>query len=126
MHPNQQTVQRFYEAFARLDADTMAACYALGLGVHALDAPGLRPLLVALAALVVTMAVRYYRLPPPGPVFFVMAASIGAYTPMPTALLLSQVGALFLGTADALFKYYLPATGSFVNPWKKGVVSSMA
>lgn len=28
MHPNQQTVQRFYEAFARLDAETMAACYA--------------------------------------------------------------------------------------------------
>ena len=28
MHPNQQTVQRFYDAFARLDADTMAACYA--------------------------------------------------------------------------------------------------
>jgi len=82
-------------------AFAMAACYALGLGVHALDAPGLRPLLVALAALVVTMAVRYYRLPPPGPVFFVMAASIGAYTPMPTGLLLSQVGALFLGTLGA-------------------------
>lgn len=28
MHPNQQTVQRFYDAFARLDADSMAACYA--------------------------------------------------------------------------------------------------
>ena len=28
MHPNQQTVERFYQAFAQLDADTMAACYA--------------------------------------------------------------------------------------------------
>jgi hypothetical protein len=28
MHPNQQTVQRFYDAFARLDAEAMAACYA--------------------------------------------------------------------------------------------------
>jgi limonene-1,2-epoxide hydrolase len=29
MHPNQTTLENFYTAFARLDADTMAACYAL-------------------------------------------------------------------------------------------------
>jgi len=28
MNPNEQTLHRFYEAFARLDAATMAACYA--------------------------------------------------------------------------------------------------
>ena len=28
MHPNQVTLENFYAAFARLDADTMAACYA--------------------------------------------------------------------------------------------------
>ena len=28
MHPNQATLERFYTAFARLDADTMATCYA--------------------------------------------------------------------------------------------------
>ena len=28
MHPNQTTLENFYTAFARLDADTMAACYA--------------------------------------------------------------------------------------------------
>lgn len=28
MHPNQHTITRFYTAFAALDADTMAACYA--------------------------------------------------------------------------------------------------
>lgn len=28
MHPNQATLENFYAAFARLDADTMAACYA--------------------------------------------------------------------------------------------------
>lgn len=28
MHPNQQTITTFYEAFARLDADIMARCYA--------------------------------------------------------------------------------------------------
>lgn len=28
MHPNQTRLENFYAAFARLDADTMAACYA--------------------------------------------------------------------------------------------------
>ena len=28
MHPNTETLTRFYAAFAELDADTMAACYA--------------------------------------------------------------------------------------------------
>ncbi|MRD49210.1 nuclear transport factor 2 family protein [Caenimonas koreensis] len=28
MHPNQQTIETFYRAFAQLDADTMATCYA--------------------------------------------------------------------------------------------------
>jgi hypothetical protein len=28
IHTNTETIQRFYDAFARLDADTMAACYA--------------------------------------------------------------------------------------------------
>ena len=27
MHPNEQLIQRFYEAFARRDAEAMAACY---------------------------------------------------------------------------------------------------
>jgi ketosteroid isomerase-like protein len=29
-HPNNELIQRFYEAFARHDGDTMAACYAPG------------------------------------------------------------------------------------------------
>jgi hypothetical protein len=28
MHPNQQTLQKFYTAFAQLDPETMATCYA--------------------------------------------------------------------------------------------------
>ena len=28
MHPNQATLEKFYTAFSRLDADTMATCYA--------------------------------------------------------------------------------------------------
>ena len=29
MHPNQASLEKFYAAFAQLDADTMASCYAL-------------------------------------------------------------------------------------------------
>lgn len=79
----------------------MAASHALGLGVHMLELPGLRPLLMALVALVVTMAVRYYRLPPPAQLFFVMAAAIGAYTPVAPALIPARVGSLFLGALAA-------------------------
>lgn len=75
----------------------MTACYALGLGVHALDAAAVRAPLLALVALLVTMVVRYYRLPPPGPLFFVMAAAIAAYAPVPVERLPAQVGVLFLG-----------------------------
>ena len=32
MHPNEQTLHRFYGAFAALDPDTMAGCYAPGVG----------------------------------------------------------------------------------------------
>ena len=28
MHPNQGRLEKFYTAFAKLDVDTMAACYA--------------------------------------------------------------------------------------------------
>ena len=75
----------------------MTACYAIGLGMHALDIASLRVPLMALVALLVTMVVRYYRLPPPGSLFFVMAAAIGAYTPVPIERLPAQVGVLFLG-----------------------------
>lgn len=79
----------------------MAACYAIGLGVQALGADALRVPLIALVAMLVTMTVRYYRLPPPGPLFFVMALAIGAYTPVPADALARQVGLLFLGVLGA-------------------------
>ncbi|HVI59880.1 MAG TPA: FUSC family protein [Luteimonas sp.] len=79
----------------------MAACYAIGLGVQALGAAALRAPLIALVAMLVTMTVRYYRLPPPGPLFFVMAIAIGAYTPLPADALARQVGLLFLGVLVA-------------------------
>lgn len=79
----------------------MTACYALGLGIQALDVPGLRVPLVTLLALLVVMVVRYYRLPPPGALFFVMTASIGAYAGVSLEQLPLQVGILFLGVLGA-------------------------
>ncbi len=58
----------------------MSACYALGLLAHFLPAL-LIPLLGGMAMLV-TMTCRFYRLGPPGSLFFVMAAAIAAYTPL--------------------------------------------
>jgi hypothetical protein len=81
----------------------LAACYALGLGVHALDIAAVRVPLLALVALLVTMVSRYYRLSPPGPLFFVMAAAIGAYAPVPLEQLPAQLGVLFLGVLLAAF-----------------------
>ncbi len=73
----------------------MAACYALGIMTHAVAAATV-PLLTVIAILV-TMACRYYRVNPPGSLFFVMVAAIGAYTPLPLPELPLRVGLIFLG-----------------------------
>jgi hypothetical protein len=83
-------------------AFAMTASYAAGLGVQALDMPALRAPLLALVALFVTLPARYYRLPPPGPLFFVMAAAIGAYTSLPPEQLPTQLALLALGVLSAV------------------------
>ncbi|MGO3931905.1 FUSC family protein [Rhodopseudomonas pseudopalustris] len=55
------------------------ACYTVGLIVHLL--PWLLVPAITLTAIMVTMVCRFYRVGPPGSLFFVMAASIAAYTP---------------------------------------------
>ncbi|HET8745136.1 MAG TPA: FUSC family protein, partial [Ramlibacter sp.] len=78
----------------------MTGSYALGLLGH-LFPPLLVPLLVIIA-IVVTMICRFYAAPPPGSLFFVMAAAIGAYTPAHGRMALVQLGALALGTVLAV------------------------
>jgi uncharacterized membrane protein YccC len=78
----------------------MTGSYALGLLGH-LFPPLLVPLLVIIAV-VVTMICRFYAAPPPGSLFFVMAAAIGAYTPAHGRMALVQLGALALGTVLAV------------------------
>ncbi len=75
------------------------ACFTLGLLSQFL--PGWQvPLLTALAILV-SMLCRYYRLAPPGSLFFIMAAAIAAYSPLELPELPLQVGLLALGCLQA-------------------------
>jgi uncharacterized membrane protein YccC len=74
----------------------MIACYALGLASQLV--PELMMLSLTIAATLVTMVCRFYRLGPPGSLFFIMAAAIGAYTPARTlAELPLRVGLFTMG-----------------------------
>ncbi|MCB5423855.1 FUSC family protein [Altererythrobacter sp. CC-YST694] len=81
-------------------ACAMMACYALGQIGHVL--PALRVPLIAAVALLVTMGCRYYRVGPPGPLFFVMTASIGAYASGTLAELPLHLGVFALGSLSAV------------------------
>ncbi|GAB3777264.1 FUSC family protein [Ramlibacter monticola] len=78
----------------------MTGCYALGLLGHLF--PLLLVPLLAVTSIVVTMVCRFYASPPPGSLFFVMAAAIGAYSPAHGRAALVQVGALTLGCVLAV------------------------
>lgn len=73
----------------------MVACYALGLMSH-FFAPLMMPVLV-FTAILVTMVCRFYGLGPPGSLFFIMTASIGAYSPLEVMQLPLMVGLLTMG-----------------------------
>jgi uncharacterized membrane protein YccC len=73
----------------------MAACYTLGLMSH-LSPPLMVPVLTFIAILV-TMVCRFYDIGPPLSLFFIMAASIGAYSPVPLLQLPLMVGLFTMG-----------------------------
>jgi hypothetical protein len=76
-------------------AFAMSACYALGVMSHFLPVM-MVPALVFIAILV-TMVCRFYRLGPPGSLFFIMAASIGAFSPGEILDVPLKVGLLTMG-----------------------------
>jgi uncharacterized membrane protein YccC len=78
----------------------MTASHALGMLGH-LVPPLVVPLLV-LITILVTMVCRFYAAPPPGSLFFVMAAAIAAYSPVHGRAALVQVGAVAMGTVLAV------------------------
>jgi hypothetical protein len=76
-------------------AQGMTACYALGVISHFFPL-AMTPAFTFMAILV-AMVCRFYRLPPPGAVFFVMAASIGMYTPGVVTDIPLKVGLFAMG-----------------------------
>lgn len=73
----------------------MLACYALGLASQ-LVPPLVLPTLVCITILV-TMMCRLYNVGPPGSLFFVMVAAIGAYSPVAVPEWPRMVGLFALG-----------------------------
>jgi uncharacterized membrane protein YccC len=73
----------------------MSACYALGVMSHFW--PLLLVPVLTFLAIVVSMVCRFYVLGPPGSLFFIMAAAIGAYSPIGVSQLPLFVGLLTMG-----------------------------
>ena len=61
----------FHHRMVRLMACAyaLAACYSMGLAIGQVSGLWLKIPLVTVLALMITLSVRYYRLPPPGPIF---------------------------------------------------------
>lgn len=76
-------------------AFAMTACYALGAMSHFFPLL-MMPVLIFIAMLV-TMVCRFYALGPPGSLFFVMAAAIGAYSPLEVLQVPLMVGLVSMG-----------------------------
>lgn len=77
-------------------AFAMTACYTLGALSHVYPAL-MTPMLVFITILA-TMLCRFYAVGVPGSLFFIMAAAIGAYTPLPLIQVPLAVGLLSMGT----------------------------
>ncbi|WP_157269610.1 FUSC family protein [Azohydromonas aeria] len=82
-------------------AFAMTACFAFGL-LSALVPVLMMPVLV-FVAMAATMLARFYALGPPGSLFFVMAAAIGAHAPAAPHELPARVGLFALGCLLACF-----------------------
>lgn len=74
----------------------LTACYALGMMSHFFPLL-MMPVLVFISIWVTTVC-RFYNLGPPGSLFFIMAAAIGAYSPVEVLALPLMVGLVTLGS----------------------------
>lgn len=73
----------------------MSACFALGVMSHFF--PLLLVPVLTFITILVTMVCRFYMVGPPGSLFFIMAASIGAYAPVEVTQVPLQVGLITMG-----------------------------
>jgi hypothetical protein len=78
----------------------LCACYTLGLMIHCFAQLLLVPVLSCIAMLV-TMVCRFYAVGPPGSLFFITAAAIGAYSPIDGMQVPLFVGLLSMGCLQA-------------------------
>ncbi|ENO89158.1 FUSC family protein [Thauera linaloolentis] len=74
----------------------MSASYTLGAIAHFV--PLAQALMLGLITILVSMVARFYRIGPPGSLFFVMAAAIAAHTPGTVEEVPLKVGLLTMGT----------------------------
>lgn len=74
---------------------SLVGCYTLGVMSHFFPW-SMMPVLV-FTAIMATMACRFYGVAPPGSLFFIMAAAIGAYSPVEVMQLPTFVGLVALG-----------------------------
>ncbi len=73
----------------------MSACFTLGVMSHFV--PALLVPVLSFITILVSMVCRFYVLGPPGSLFFVMAASIGVFSPIDVLQVPLQVGLLTMG-----------------------------
>jgi len=78
----------------------MVTCYSLG--VISQFTPELMVPCLGIIATVVTIACRFFMIPPPGSLFFIMAASIGMFIPMDVLQVPFFIGLMSLGSILAL------------------------
>lgn len=74
----------------------LTASWTLGLLSHSV--PAAMMAVLVFIAILVTMVCRFYAVAPPGSLFFIMAAAIGAYTPLEPAQIPRLVGLVAMGT----------------------------
>ncbi|MBU1364669.1 MAG: FUSC family protein [Gammaproteobacteria bacterium] len=74
----------------------LCSCYILGLMTHFM--PLLFVPVLTFIAIAVSMLCRYFMVAPPGSLFFVMAAAIGAYSPVEFLQIPTFVGLLTMGS----------------------------
>lgn len=100
-------------------ASGMMACFALGQIAQII--PETRVLSLMLVTFFVTCGCRYYRIPPPSNLFFVIAASIGAYVPGGLDQMPQKLGIFALGCISAIiigffYSWYITRRRKPVEP----------
>ncbi len=100
-------------------ASGMIACFALGQIAQIM--PELRVFSLVLVTFFVTCGCRYYRIAPPSNLFFVIAASIGAYVPGGLEQMPQRLGIFALGCMSAIivgffYSWYITRRREPVDP----------